>query len=79
LAVTRNPGAPNQFGDPAAQPGDLGPLVDAGRAARSRPFPPQSGDPVAQCLVIDVELAGDLTGRPVPVDHEHRRLPAELL
>ncbi len=39
----------------------------------------EPGDPVAQCLVVDVELSGDLTGRPVAVDHQHRRLPAGLV
>jgi hypothetical protein len=68
-----------QLGDPATQPGELGPLVTTDRSTRRRAFPPQRGDPVAQRLVIDVEFPGDLTDRPVPVDHEHRRLPAELL
>jgi hypothetical protein len=29
--------------------------------------------------VIDVELPGDVTNRPVAIDDEQRRLPTELL
>ena len=64
--------------DPAPQPSDLGPLISADRPTRSRPLPPQRGHPVPQRLVIDTQLAGDVSHRPAGVDHQHRRLPAEL-
>jgi hypothetical protein len=68
-----------QFGDPTPQPGNLGSLIGADRATGGHPLSPQRGDPVAQRLVVDVQLTSDVTNRPAGVDHQHRRLPTELL
>jgi len=52
-----------QLGDPAAQPGQLGPLLTVqGRGLRlnGTAFLAQRPDPVAQGLVVDADLPADL-------------------
>src|SRR4051812_137084 len=68
-----------QLGDLAPQPGQLEALIGAERGRPIGSLAALGGDPVAQRLVVDPQLAGDLPDAAPAVQHQLRGALAELL
>src|SRR3954453_672617 len=68
-----------QLSDLAPQPGQLQPFVGTEHGGALGSLTPFGGDPVAQRLVVDAELSGDLPDAAAAVEHQLRGPLPELL
>src|SRR5215204_4194254 len=68
-----------QLGDLAPQPRQLQPLIGGERGRPIGSLPALGGDPVAQRLVVDPQLACDLPDAAPAVENQLRRSLPELL